>query len=138
MYRSEVDLRDEIKEEDLCTFVFLECVRVRMNELETYYSGGEHIETTWERMRQDKDAQDKQVIFYIEALATMDSKDVWTCVEKCFEAIGYLGPSTKDYRRMKCLFGLRWCEWTELEKEIKRTENMKPLIDYIESVYKTM
>ena len=130
-----VDLRDEIEEEDLCTLVFLECVQIAMNKLEAYYSGDEHIETIWERMRQKQSDEDKQVIYYVEALATMDSKHVWTCLEKCFEAIGYLGPSTKDYVRMKCLFGLRWCEWLDLENEIERTENMKPLRDYIKSIY---
>ena len=135
MYHSEVDLRDEINEEDLSTFVFLECVRIRINQLQTYYSGDEHLKTIWHLMRQDKNDEDKQVVFYVEALATMDPKDVWTCVEKCFEAIGYLGPSTKDYRHMKSLFGLPWCEWVELDKEMRQTGNTKPLTDFIESMY---
>ena len=71
----------------------------------------------------------------MKAVAMMNPKDVWTCIEKCFEEIGYLGPSTKDYRHMKCLFDLGWYEWVELDKEMKRTENMKPLRDFIESVY---
>ena len=53
---------------------------------------------------------------------------MWNGAEKCFEAIGYLGPSMKDYRHMKCLFALRWCEWVDLDKERVRTENMKHLI----------
>ena len=68
--------------------------------------------------------------------AAMDPKDVWTRVERYFEAIGYLGASTEGCLHMRCLFDLRWYEQVDFEKEMKRAENMKPLIDYIESVHK--
>ena len=48
---------------------FLECIRIRINELQTYHSGSEFIETLWHRIRQNKNDEDRQVFFYVEALA---------------------------------------------------------------------
>ena len=60
-------------------------MRFRINELQTHYSGNEHDEITLERMRENKNDEERHAFFYVERLATMDSKDVWACLKKCLD-----------------------------------------------------